>query len=192
MEDVHVPQENMLEGVTGLKGPFSCLKCVPNLDNHWVSANAVSSNARFGISFGVIGALEDCVARARDYALDRKQFNVPIGSFQLIQKKLADAHTEATIGLVSAIQLGRLKDAGTLAPEMVSMLKRNNCGKALQHSRILLDIFGGNAIVEEYHVNRHVQSLQVANTCPLVSFRCTSVVLTAICSQTRARTIFTH
>ncbi|KAK9896990.1 mitochondrial glutaryl-CoA dehydrogenase [Cystobasidium minutum MCA 4210] len=147
MEEVEVPQGNMLEKVSGLKGPFSCL-----------------NNARFGIAFGVIGALEDCLEKARDYALDRKQFNVPIASFQLIQKKLADAHTEAVIGLVSAIQLGRLKDAGTWAPEMVSLLKRNNCGKALEHSRILLDILGGNGIVDEYHIGRHAANLHVANT----------------------------
>jgi len=147
MEDVQVPQDNMLAKVEGLKGPFSCL-----------------NNARFGISFGVIGALEDCIEKAREYALDRKQFGVPLASFQLVQKKLADAHTEATLGLVSAIQLGRLKDAGTWAPDMVSMLKRNNCGKAVEHSRILLDILGGNGIVDEYHIFRHVSNLHVANT----------------------------
>jgi len=147
MDEVEVPTDNMLAKVSGLKGPFSCL-----------------NNARFGISFGVIGALEDCIEKAREYALDRKQFNVPLASFQLIQKKLADAHVEATIGLVAAIQLGRLKDAGTWAPEMVSMLKRNNCGKALEHSRILLDILGGNGIVDEYHIFRHCSNLHVANT----------------------------
>ncbi|CAD6570303.1 MAG: hypothetical protein CYPHOPRED_003880 [Cyphobasidiales sp. Tagirdzhanova-0007] len=147
MEEVEVPKDNMLEKVSGLKGPFSCL-----------------NNARYGISFGVLGALEDCIERARDYALNRQQFNVPLASFQLIQKKLADAHMEATLGLVAAVQLGRLKDAGTWAPEMVSLLKRNNCGKALEHARIVLDILGGNGIVDEYHVGRHAANLHVANT----------------------------
>ena len=102
----------------------------------------------------VIGALEDCIRRAREYALDRKQFKTPLASFQLIQKKFADAHTEATIGLVSAIQLGRLKDSGEWSPEMVSLMKRNNCAKALDYSRVLMDIFGGNGIVEEYGMMR--------------------------------------
>lgn len=116
----------------------------------------------------MLGALEDCIERARDYALDRYQFNVPLASFQLIQKKLADAHVEATLGLVSAIQLGRLKDAGTYAPEMISMLKRNNCGKSLDHARILLDVLGGNGIVDEYHIGRHAQNLWICNTCQCI------------------------
>jgi len=147
MDDVHVPHGNILEGVSGLKGPFGCL-----------------NNARFGIAFGVIGALEDCIRRTREYALDRKQFKTPLASFQLIQRVFADAHTEATIGLVSAIQLGRLKDSGQWCPEMVSLLKRNNCQKALEQSRKLMDVFGGNGIVEEYGMMRHTNNLYVANT----------------------------
>lgn len=151
------------------------------------------------LSFGVMGALEDCIARAREYALERKQFKVPIGvstslslasgveliiyeqSFQLVQKKLADAHTEATLGLLAAVHLARLKDKGELnrmlslffiiairlnrfPATMISLLKRNNCGKALQYSRVLLDILGGNGVVEEYGIARHVANLQVANT----------------------------
>ncbi|CAH7670798.1 mitochondrial glutaryl-CoA dehydrogenase [Phakopsora pachyrhizi] len=147
MDSVSVPSENILPNVAGLKGPFSCL-----------------NNARFGISFGVIGALEDCVERAREYALERVQFDKPLAAFQLVQKKLVDANTEAVLGLCAAIQLGRLKDAGTWSPEMVSLLKRNNCGKALQHARILMDILGGNAVSDEYHVGRIASNLQVANT----------------------------
>lgn len=103
----------------------------------------------FGISWGVMGALEDCLTRTRDYALERKQFDRPIASFQLIQKKLADAQTEIALGLHASLQVGRMKDAGTLAPEMVSLVKRNNCGKALQQSRTLLDVLGGNACADE-------------------------------------------
>ncbi|MBW0519513.1 hypothetical protein O181_059228 [Austropuccinia psidii MF-1] len=147
MDSVLVPSRNLLPNVSGLKGPFSCL-----------------NNARFGISFGVMGALEDCISKARDYALERTQFNKPLAAFQLVQKKLVDAHTEAAMGLCSAIQLGRMKDAGTWSPEMVSLLKRNNCGKALQHSRILLDILGGNAASDEYHIGRITGNLQIANT----------------------------
>ncbi|KAI8457898.1 mitochondrial glutaryl-CoA dehydrogenase [Phakopsora pachyrhizi] len=147
LDSVSVPSENVLPNVAGLKGPFSCL-----------------NNARFGISFGVIGALEDCVERAREYALERVQFDKPLAAFQLVQKKLVDANTEAALGLCAAIQLGRLKDAGTWSPEMVSLLKRNNCGKALQHARILMDILGGNAVSDEYHIGRIASNLQVANT----------------------------
>jgi len=111
-----------------------------------------------------MGALEDCIERARTYALERHQFNKPLASFQLVQKKLADAHTEVALGLGASLQVGRLKDQGNWAPEMVSMVKRNNCGKALMHSRILLDILGGNACSDEYHIGRHVANLQVANT----------------------------
>lgn len=132
MDSVKIPKENLLPGATGLKGPFSCL-----------------NNARYGISWGVMGALEDSIARARDYALERNQFARPLASFQLVQKKLADASTASTLGLLGSLQLGRLKDAGTWNPEMVSMMKRNNCGEALKHSRILLDILGGNACSDE-------------------------------------------
>lgn len=111
-----------------------------------------------------MGALEDCITRARDYALERKQFNRPLASFQLVQKKLVDAHTEATLGLFASHQVGKLKDGGKLAPEMVSMVKRNNCGKALEHARRVLDVLGGNACADEYHIGRHVANLQVTNT----------------------------
>lgn len=104
---------------------------------------------RYGISWGVMGALEDCLIRAREYALERTQFKRPLASFQLVQKKLADAHTEIALGQFASLQVGRLKDAGQAAPEMISMVKRNNCGKALAHSRILLDILGGNGCTDE-------------------------------------------
>lgn len=155
MDNVKIPKENMLPGVHGLKGPFSCL-----------------NSARYGIGWGVMGSLEDCIARAREYGLERsvpavrpvskpsderltrnvryrKQFNRPLASFQLVQKKIADASTEATLGILGSLQLGRMKDAGTWNPEMVSMMKRNNCGKALEHSRRLLDVLGGNACSDE-------------------------------------------
>ncbi|KAK0460968.1 acyl-CoA dehydrogenase domain-containing protein [Desarmillaria tabescens] len=119
---------------------------------------------RYGISWGVMGALEDCVNRTRAYALERHQFQRPLASFQLVQKKLVDAQTEVTLGLLASLQVGRLKEAGQYSPEMISMIKRNNCGKALQHSRIVLDILGGNACADEYHVGRHVANLQVTNT----------------------------
>jgi glutaryl-CoA dehydrogenase len=111
-----------------------------------------------------MGSLEDAVYRAREYALERQQFKRPLASFQLVQKKLVDAHTEATLGLLASLQVGRLKDAGKLAPEMVSIVKRNNCGKALEHSRRVLDVLGGNACADEYHIGRHVANLQVTNT----------------------------
>ncbi|KAH8083593.1 acyl-CoA dehydrogenase NM domain-like protein [Filobasidium floriforme] len=147
MDSVKIPKENMLPGVHGLKGPFSCL-----------------NSARYGISWGVMGSLEDCIARAREYGLERQQFKRPLASFQLVQAKLANATTEATLGVLGALQLGRLKDAGTWNPEMVSMMKRNNCGKALEHSRRLLDVLGGNACSDEYHIGRHAANLQVVNT----------------------------
>jgi len=147
MENVHVPATALLPKVDGLKGPFSCL-----------------NSARYGISWGVMGALEDCISRAREYALERHQFNKPLAAFQLVQKKLADAHTEATLGLLASLQVGRLKDAGTWSPEMVSLVKRNNCGKALEGSRKLMEIFGGNSVSDEYHIGRHVANLHVANT----------------------------
>ncbi|KAI5450058.1 hypothetical protein NCC49_003819 [Naganishia albida] len=147
MDTVKIPKENMLPKGQGLGLPFSCL-----------------NSARFGIAWGVMGALEDCIGRARDYALERKQFTKPLGSYQLVQKKLADASTEATLGLLAVLQLGRLKDQGLWHPDMVSMMKRNNCGKALKHSRVLLDILGGNACSDEYHIGRHAANLQVVNT----------------------------
>ena len=111
-----------------------------------------------------MGALEDCLHRAREYALERQQFKRPLASFQLVQKKLVDAHTEIALGLLASLQVGRLKDEGRVAPEMISIVKRNNCGKALEHSRKVLDILGGNACSDEYHVGRHVANLQVVNT----------------------------
>ncbi|BEJ14389.1 hypothetical protein CspHIS471_0401560 [Cutaneotrichosporon sp. HIS471] len=147
IDNVHIPAENVLEKSNGLGAPFSCL-------NH----------ARFGISWGVMGALEDCIERARAYALERHQFNRPLASFQFVQRKLVDASTQSTFGLLAALQLGRQIDKGEYNPEMISMLKRNNCGQALQQARVLLDIFGGNACSDEYGVGRHEANLQVCNT----------------------------
>jgi glutaryl-CoA dehydrogenase len=147
MEDVFVPEENMLPGVTGLKGPFTCL-----------------NSARYGISWGALGAAEFCWHTARQYTLDRKQFGRPLAQTQLIQKKLADMQTEITLGLQSTLQLGRMMDAGTASPEAVSLLKRNNCGKALDIARTARDMHGGNGISDEYHVIRHVMNLESVNT----------------------------
>ncbi|PPQ63038.1 hypothetical protein CVT24_005984 [Panaeolus cyanescens] len=147
MDSVHVSHDALLPKSKGLGSAFSCL-----------------NSARYGISWGVMGALEDCLARTREYALERKQFKRPLASFQLIQKKLVDAQTEVALGLHASLQVGRLKDQGKVAPEMISMVKRNNCGKALQHARVILDILGGNASSDEYHVGRHVANLQVTNT----------------------------
>jgi len=147
MDSVKVGKDAVLPGAQGLGGPFGCL-----------------NNARYGISWGVMGALEDCVHRAREYGMERQQFKRPLASFQFVQKKLVDAQTEIMLGLFASLQVGRLKDAGQWAPEMVSMVKRNNCGKALEHARVVLDILGGNACADEYHIGRHVANLQVANT----------------------------
>ena len=147
MEDVKVPQENMLPNVKGLKGPFSCL-----------------NNARYGISWGSLGAAEFCVAQARDYVLNRQQFGVPLASFQLIQKKLADSITDISLGLLGSLQVGRLKDQDKIAPEMVSLVKRNNCGKALAIARECRDMLGGNGISDEYHIIRHAMNLESVNT----------------------------
>jgi glutaryl-CoA dehydrogenase len=147
MDDVVVPQENMLPKANGLSGPFSCL-----------------NSARFGISWGALGAAEFCLETARQYTLDRKQFKRPLAANQIIQKKLADALTEITLGLHSCLQLGRLKDEGKLVPEMISILKRNNCGKALEIARTCRDMLGGNGISDEYHVIRHVMNLEAVNT----------------------------
>jgi len=147
MDDVVVPKENMLPGVSGLKGPFSCL-----------------NNARYGISWGVMGAAEACLDIARGYTLDRKQFGRPLAANQLMQKKMADALTEINLGLHGSLQLGRLKDEGKIAPEMISILKRNNCGKALDIARTCRDMLGGNGISDEYHVIRHVMNLEAVNT----------------------------
>ncbi|KIJ15524.1 glutaryl-CoA dehydrogenase [Paxillus involutus ATCC 200175] len=147
MDSVKVSHDSLLPNGQGLSAPFSCL-----------------NSARYGISWGVMGALEDCVNKALAYALERKQFKRPLASFQLVQKKLVDAQTEIALGLQASLQVGRLKDGNKLAPEMVSMVKRNNCGKALQNARIVLDILGGNAASDEYHIGRHVANLQVVNT----------------------------
>ncbi|KAF9047431.1 acyl-CoA dehydrogenase domain-containing protein [Panaeolus papilionaceus] len=147
MDSVRVSHDALLPKSKGLGSAFSCL-----------------NSARYGISWGVMGSLEDCIARTREYALERKQFKRPLASFQLIQKKLVDAQTEVALGLHASLQVGRLKDAGKVAPEMISMVKRNNCGKALQQARVILDILGGNASSDEYHVGRHVANLQVTNT----------------------------
>ncbi|KAF0410766.1 Glutaryl-CoA dehydrogenase [Gigaspora margarita] len=147
MDNVEVPEENLLPNVEGLKGPFSCL-----------------NNARLGIAWGVLGASEFCLAQAREYALNRKQFNVPLARFQLIQKKFADANTEIAIGLLACLQVGRLKDLGKSVPEMISLVKRNSCGKALEIARSMRDVLGGNGISDEYHIIRHEQNLCTTNT----------------------------
>ncbi len=147
MQDVFVPAENMLPNVRGLRGPFSCL-----------------NNARYGIAWGALGAAEFCWHAARDYTLQRMMFGRPLAATQLIQKKLADMQTEITLGLHAVLRLGRLMDAHDAAPEMISLLKRNNCGKALDVARMARDMHGGNGIVDEYHVIRHVMNLETVNT----------------------------
>jgi glutaryl-CoA dehydrogenase len=147
MDDVPVPAENLLPNVAGLKGPFGCL-----------------NNARYGIAWGALGAAEFCWHAARDYTLNRKQFGRPLAANQLIQKKLADMQTEITLGLHACLRLGRLKDDGRAAPEMVSLLKRNSCGKALDIARAARDMHGGNGIADEFHVIRHVMNLEAVNT----------------------------
>jgi len=147
MEDVFVPQEQLLPNVSGLKGPFSCL-----------------NSARYGISWGALGAAEFCWQAARDYALSRSAFGKPLAANQLVQKKLADMQTEIAIGLAACLRLGRLKDEGKASPEAVSMLKRNSCGKALDIARVARDMHGGNGVSDEYHVIRHVMNLEAVNT----------------------------
>jgi glutaryl-CoA dehydrogenase len=147
MDGVIVPEENLLPNVTGLKGPFGCL-----------------TRARFGIALGVMGAAEDCWHRARQYTLDRKQFGRPLAATQLVQKKLADMQTEITLGLQTALRVGRLLDDGRATPEMISLIKRNNCGKALDIARTARDMHGGNGIQVEYHVMRHMANLETVNT----------------------------
>lgn len=147
MDGVRVPKANVLPGVTGLKGPFSCL-----------------SNARYGIAWGALGAAEFCVSYTRDYLLERRQFGRPLASNQLPQRKLADAITEIGIGLQACLRVGRLKDEASWAPEMVSIIKRNSCGKALAIARDCRDMLGGNGICDEYHVIRHVLNLEAVNT----------------------------
>lgn len=147
MEDVFVPQENALVSGDGIKGPFSCL-----------------NKARYGIAWGALGAAEFCWHAARQYTLDRHQFGKPLASTQLIQKKLADMQTEITLGLFAALQAGRLMDEGQLAPEAISLIKRNACGKALDIARTARDMHGGNGISDEYHVIRHAMNLEAVNT----------------------------
>ncbi len=147
MDGVVVPEECLLPNVTGLKGPFGCL-----------------TRARFGIALGVMGAAEDCWHRARQYTLDRKQFGRPLAATQLVQKKLADMQTEIALGLQTALRVGRLLDDGRATPEMISLVKRNNCGKALDIARVARDMHGGNGIQVEYHVMRHMTNLETVNT----------------------------
>ena len=165
LDECPVPKENMYPNVEGLRGPFSCL-----------------NSARFGIAWGTMGALEDCIARTRTYALERKQFkNNPIAKYQLVQKKLSDAVTDASYGILAATQVGRLKDEGKASPEMISMIKRQNCDRALVNARMyvvisfcyrytpltpfrLQEVFGGNAVSDEYHIGRHVANLFVTQT----------------------------
>mgnify|MGYP003417362989 FL=1 len=147
MDEVFCPEENAFPTVRGLKGPFTCL-----------------NSARFGISWGALGAAEDCYARARQYVMDRKQFGKPLAANQLIQKKLADMQTEITLGLQGSLALGRLKDAGKAPVEVTSIMKRNNCGKSLDIARMARDMMGGNGISDEFGVARHLVNLEVVNT----------------------------
>ena len=147
MDDVEVPEENLLPNVSGLKGPFGCL-----------------NKARYGISWGALGAAEFCWHAARSYTLERSQFGRPLAANQLIQKKLADMQTEITLGLHAVLQLGRLLDAGKGAPEAISLCKRNSCGKALEIARMARDMHGGNGVADEYHVIRHMMNLEAVNT----------------------------
>lgn len=147
MDEVFVPEENLLPGASGLKGPFECL-----------------NRARYGIAWGVMGAAEFCWHAARQYTLDRKQFGRPLAQTQLVQKKLADMQTEITLGLHAALRVGRLMDENAFAPEMISLVKRNNCGKALDIARVARDMHGGNGIADEFHVMRHMCNLESVNT----------------------------
>lgn len=147
MDEVFVPEDNLLPEVSGLKGPFACLNA-----------------ARFGISWGALGAAEFCYAAARQYVLDRRQFGRPLAANQLVQKKLADMATEIALGLQGCLRLGRMKEAGEAAPELTSIMKRNSCGKALDIARAARDMLGGNGISDEFGVIRHVVNLEVVNT----------------------------
>ena len=147
IDDVLVPEENLLPGVGGLKGPFGCL-----------------NRARYGIAWGALGAAEFCWHAARQYTLDRKQFGRPLAATQLVQKKLADMQTEITIGLQTCLRLGRMMDEGKAAPEAISLAKRNSAGKALDIARSARDMHGGNGVSDEYHVIRHVMNLESVNT----------------------------
>jgi glutaryl-CoA dehydrogenase len=147
MDEVFVPEENRLPGVRSLAGPFSCL-----------------NRARYGIAWGAMGAAEFCWHAAREYTLNRIMFGKPLAATQLVQKKLADMQTEITLGLHAVLRVGRLFDEHKAAPEMISLVKRNNCGKALDIARVARDMHGGNGIVDEYHVIRHVMNLETVNT----------------------------
>ncbi len=147
MDGVFVPEDNVLPEVSGLRGPFSCL-----------------NNARYGIAWGAMGAAEFCWHQARNYTLERRQFGRPLAANQLIQKKLVDMQTEITLGLNACLRLGRLKDQARATPEMISLLKRNNAGKALDIARMARDMHGGNGVSDEYHVIRHVMNLEAVNT----------------------------
>ncbi len=147
MDQVFVPEDNVLPGASGLKGPFSCL-----------------NKARYGIAWGALGAAEFCWHAARNYTLERRQFGRPLAANQLIQVKLADMQTEIALGLQAALRLGRLMDEGRATPEMISLLKRNACGKALDIARMSRDMHGGNGIADEFHVIRHVMNLEAVNT----------------------------
>ena len=147
MDNVFVPEENQLPNVQGLKGPMGCL-----------------NSARYGIAWGALGAAEFCWHAARQYTMDRKQFGRPLAANQLIQKKLADMQTEITLGLQGCLRLGRMKDEGSAAPDITSIMKRNSCGKALDIARMARDMHGGNGIADEYHVIRHMLNLETVNT----------------------------
>ncbi len=147
MDEVLVSEEQLLPGVSGLKGPFGCL-----------------TKARYGIAWGALGAAEDCWHRARQYTLERSQFGRPLAANQLIQLKLANMMTEITLGLQACLRVGRLMDQGRAAPEMVSLIKRNSCGKALDIARAARDMHGGNGIADEFHVIRHMVNLETVNT----------------------------
>jgi glutaryl-CoA dehydrogenase len=147
MDNVEISDDHMLPGVSGLKGPFTCL-----------------NSARYGIAWGALGAAESCWHTARQYVLDRKQFGRPLAANQLIQKKLADMQTEITLGLQGCLRLGRMKDEGTDSVEITSIMKRNSCGKALDVARLARDMLGGNGISDEYGVARHLVNLEVVNT----------------------------
>ena len=147
MDDVFVPEENLLPNVSGLKGPFGCL-----------------NNARFGIAWGTLGAAETCWHTARNYTLDRKQFGKPLAAMQLVQKKLADMQSEIAIGLQSCLRAGQMLSDGAISPDLISLIKRNSCGKALEIARTARDMLGGNGISDEYPVMRHMVNLEVVNT----------------------------
>ena len=147
LDDVEVPADSLLPGAKGLGGPFGCL-----------------NKARYGIAWGAMGAAEDCWHRARQYTLDRKQFGRPLAANQLVQRKLADMQTEIALGLHGALALGRALEAGRAAPPAISLMKRNNCGKALDIARMARDMHGGNGISDEFHVIRHMMNLETVNT----------------------------